>query len=596
MGRGRTKGEARAPRPSKKRTAERDSADPDARGRAHRASAAAKRAGANAARRGASNVADDDARGRPSSRTPRGRRGAPQQTNAPRGLAAAALRRGELQRAYREKSRRINASDSADDDDPEAAASSGGARERAEPSGVAARNVAHLLLLPDRAAANDTPPSDAASLAASDDATCTSPLSSPSSDDATCTSPLSSSSTTTSSSSSSSSSSTRGGRVRYLGSGFRLVRCMPHLKRREADAAVSAGRVLVNGALVRPSRRVLDGDVVTLDGRVMRWEARANAVEAGLGDPIGDGSGDPGRHAFVYLKYHKPRGVVCTMEPSRADSLLFALKDELTALGRAKRADDAASADHAGARATRSAKARARRVKPARVFPVGRLDKESSGLVLLTDDGRVSEALLDPRRKAPKTYDVDVHPPASLADAETLARGVVIETTQQRTGIATVAPTLPCAVEPVEATRLIHAAAKEEDREEEGPGGAAGSDASRNKERTATEKSRRFATLRFVLREGRNRQIRKMCEAVGLEVTRLHRTEVGGVRLGDLEVGGVRRIEGGELDALRRAVDDARGGGGGGGGGYSGGAATRRAAEASEGWGARIARGEGAGE
>jgi hypothetical protein len=89
-----------------------------------------------------------------------------------------------------------------------------------------------------------------------------------------------------------------------------------------------------------------------------------------------------------------------------------------------------------------------------------------------------------------------------------------------------------------------------------------------------------------------------MCEAVGLEVTRLHRTEVGGVRLGDLEVGGVRRIEGEELDALRRAVDDARGGGGGGGGGggYSGGAATRRAAEASEGWGARIARGEGDGE
>jgi len=573
MGRGRTKGEARAPRPSKKRTAERDSADPDARGRAHRASAAAKRAGANAARRGASNVADDDARGRSSSRTPRGR-GTPRQTNAPQGLAAAALRRGELQRAYREKSRRINGSESADDDDPEAAASSGGARERAEPSGVAARNVAHLLLLPDRAAANDAPPSDAASLAASDDATCTSPLSSPSS-------------------SSSSSSSTRGGRVRYLGSGFRLVRCMPHLKRREADAAVSAGRVLVNGALVRPSRRVLDGDVVTLDGRVMRWEARANAVEAGLGD-LGDGSGDPGRHAFVYLKYHKPRGVVCTMEPSRADSLLFALKDELTALGRAKRADDATSADHAGARATRGAKARARRVKPVRVFPVGRLDKESSGLVLLTDDGRVSEALLDPRRKAPKTYDVDVHPPASLADAETLARGVVIETTQQRTGIATVAPTLPCAVEPVEATR-IHAAAKEEDREEEAPGGAAGSDASRNKERTATEKSRRFATLRFVLREGRNRQIRKMCEAVGLEVTRLHRTEVGGVRLGDLEVGGVRRIEGGELDALRRAVDDARGGGGGGGGGSSGGAATRRAAEASEGWGARIARGEGDG-
>jgi pseudouridine synthase len=305
----------------------------------------------------------------------------------------------------------------------------------------------------------------------------------------------------------------------YLGSGFRLVRCMPHLRRREADAAVSGGRVRVNGVLVKPSRRVVAGDVVTLDGKKMDWEPFANAAEGAIvGGSIGDDTSLMNNQSrFVYLKYHKPRGVTCTMEPSQKSSMLYALKDELKWLTETRRR----WLSSVGDRASRG---------PVRVFPVGRLDRDSSGLVLLTDDGRVPEALLDPKNKAPKTYDVEVDRAVSDAAVQTLRDGVVIATTQQRDGIETVAPTLPC-----EVTRITPASK-----------GTHGVDA-----------------LRFVLREGRNRQIRKMCAAVGTEVTSLHRVSVGDVRLSDaprgdatsaLECGGVRALEGDELAALARDV------------------------------------------
>ena len=279
---------------------------------------------------------------------------------------------------------------------------------------------------------------------------------------------------------------------------------MPHLRRREADDAVSAGRVLVNGKLVKPSRRVVAGDVVTLDGKKMDWEPFAAAVEREISCADGTSAGSS---PFVYLKYHKPRGVTCTMEPSQRSSMLYALKDELRFLRETRRA-------------------------PVRVFPVGRLDRDSSGLVLLTDDGRVPEAILDPKNKAPKTYDVDVDRRVSERALRRLREGVVIATTQQRDGIETIAPTLPCEVSRIAETK-----------------GARGADA-----------------LRFVLREGRNRQIRKMCEAIGVEVTSLHRVAVGDVELrlgGDggederLECGAVRAVEGDELAALARAVADA---------------------------------------
>jgi pseudouridine synthase len=332
---------------------------------------------------------------------------------------------------------------------------------------------------------------------------------------------------------------------------------MPHLRRREADDAVSSGRVLVNGQLVRPSRRVVSGDVVTLDGKAMDWEPFAAAVEADIADTSSSRSNSThSTHSsrFVYLKYNKPRGVTCTMEPSQKSSMLYALKDELKVLAEARRKQNG-GASLGG--------------QSSRVFPVGRLDRDSSGLVLLTDDGRVPEALLDPKNKASKTYDVDVDRFVSDASIEKLRSGVVITTTQQRDGITTTAATSPCEVSRIPVTKGSH-----------------GADA-----------------LRFVLTEGRNRQIRKMCEAIGVEVTSLHRRSIGDVSLsvlsatedGDdekqktenagsvLECGGVRAVEGEELMYLARAVAES--------------AARRQAAPtggakaraaAPEGWGKRI--------
>ena len=253
--------------------------------------------------------------------------------------------------------------------------------------------------------------------------------------------------------------------TKYSGTGFRLVRCMPHLRRREADDAVSQGRVLVNGELVKPSRRVMSGDVVTLDGKKMDWEGFAASTESAVTDASD----------FIYLKYHKPRGVTCTMEPSQRSSMLFALKDELSALTAMRK-----NGDDSG------------KLVPVRLFPVGRLDRDSSGLVLLTDDGRVPEALLDPTRKANKVYEVDLDSEVSEQALNKLRAGVVITTTQQRDGIATTAPTLPCTIDRIPCTPGAHS----------------------------------VCALRFTLKEGRNRQIRKMCETIGVDVTRLHRLSV----------------------------------------------------------------------
>ena len=218
--------------------------------------------------------------------------------------------------------------------------------------------------------------------------------------------------------------------------------------------------------------------MVTLDGRVMNWEPYAVAVEAELSD---DAAGATSR--FVYLAYNKPRGVVCTMEPGQRTSLHYVLERER------------------------------KRLNNVRVFPVGRLDKDSSGLVLLTNDGRVSDALLDPSRKAEKEYDVDVDREVNEEDARRLAEGVVITTTQQRGMEETTAATQPCRV-----TKI-------------------------------GERS-----LRFVLKEGRNRQIRKMCEALTYDVRVLHRTRIDELRLGELERGGLRPLDEDELRALSARV------------------------------------------
>ncbi|MBZ0270168.1 rRNA pseudouridine synthase [bacterium] len=145
---------------------------------------------------------------------------------------------------------------------------------------------------------------------------------------------------------------------------------------------------------------------------------------------------------------------------------------------------------------------------PGRVFPVGRLDYRSEGLLLFTNDGDLAYRLTHPRFKVEKTYHVDVEGSVSREVIAKLARGVVLED----------GPTQPTE------TRILR------------------------KRKTRT-------TLEMELKEGRKRQIRRMLALFGLEVTKLRRVRLGPLRLGDLPPGSWRPLEEDEIRALRRAVD-----------------------------------------
>lgn len=129
---------------------------------------------------------------------------------------------------------------------------------------------------------------------------------------------------------------------------------------------------------------------------------------------------------------------------------------------------------------------------PERVFPIGRLDKESRGLLLLTNDGDLANKLMHPRYEKEKEYIVTLHKEITDKKAEELGRGILIDKKK----------TAPCTVEHLDPKKL-----------------------------------------RFILKEGRNRQIRKMCGAIGFEVIDLFRTRVGNIELGALLEGRHIKIE-----------------------------------------------------
>ena len=144
---------------------------------------------------------------------------------------------------------------------------------------------------------------------------------------------------------------------------------------------------------------------------------------------------------------------------------------------------------------------------PDRVYPIGRLDKNSEGLLLFTNDGEFANMIMHPRNHISKTYRVTVRPDITDEQAVKLSTGVEIDGKM----------TLP-------ATVLV------------------------------LNKEPNRVVLQITIFEGRNRQIRKMCEAVGLEVARLKRTSVGPLKLGMLAPGDWRELTPVELTALRNAV------------------------------------------
>ncbi len=217
--------------------------------------------------------------------------------------------------------------------------------------------------------------------------------------------------------------------------------------RRKAEELIVSGAVRVNGQVVTLGTRIdPDRDKVTLHGkRVVRQ--RQN----------------------VYVMLHKPRGFVTTMS------------DEMDRKCVAELVQDVGT----------------------RVYPVGRLDRESEGLLLMTNDGAFAQMLMHPSHHIGKTYRVTVRPTVTDEQITQLTTGMMID--GRRTAPAEV--------------RIV----------------------TREPERVVME---------VILYEGRNRQIRKMCEALGLEVARLKRTAIGNVKLGMLHPGDWRQLTDREVASL----------------------------------------------
>jgi 23S rRNA pseudouridine2605 synthase/23S rRNA pseudouridine2604 synthase len=216
--------------------------------------------------------------------------------------------------------------------------------------------------------------------------------------------------------------------------------------RRQGEAMIAAGRVTVNGQVATTPGTVVDPqkDRVAVDGRGVALETR-----------------------LVYLILHKPVGIVtsCRHPGQRVVTDLVDL--------------------------------------PQRVYPVGRLDKDSSGLLLLTNDGRIHHRLSHPSFDHEKEYIVDVDIPMFDDVLRQLAEGIVLDGRRTR----------PAKVVSLDASRF-----------------------------------------RIVLREGRNRQIRRMVEAVGGRVETLKRVRFANLRLGKLKPGQWRFLTAGEIENLLKAA------------------------------------------
>ncbi|MBQ3136126.1 MAG: rRNA pseudouridine synthase [Clostridia bacterium] len=221
--------------------------------------------------------------------------------------------------------------------------------------------------------------------------------------------------------------------------------------RRKSEELIEQGVVRVNGQIAFIGDKINPkNDTVTVKGKKIVKQKN---------------------HTYIML--HKPRGFITTMSDERDRKCVAELIKDV----------------------------------PGRVYPVGRLDRDSEGMLLCTNDGEFANAMTHPRKHVPKTYRVTVRPTVTQEQITELTTGIVIDD-------RTTAPA------------EIRVVTREEGR----------------------------VVLEIILYEGRNRQIRKMCEAVGLEVARLKRTAVGSVKLGMLKQGDWRDLTEDEVRKLMIAA------------------------------------------
>jgi 23S rRNA pseudouridine2605 synthase len=232
---------------------------------------------------------------------------------------------------------------------------------------------------------------------------------------------------------------------------MRLAKYLAHAgvaSRRAAERMIAEGRVQVGGEPVTdPARDVGDRDDVRVDGRGLEQEQRE------------------------YFLLHKPIGVLSTASDPQGRPTVTELVDS-----------------------------------DARLYPVGRLDADSSGLVLLTNDGELANRMMHPRYEVPRTYRVRVSGSPSKRALQELREGVALEDGRSRPARVRVA------------------------------GGG------------------RESVVEVTIHEGRNRIVRRMFEAVGYPVRSLERVTFGPLQLGRLQPGSARRLRPHELEEVRRAA------------------------------------------
>ena len=223
--------------------------------------------------------------------------------------------------------------------------------------------------------------------------------------------------------------------------------------RRKAEEYISAGRVKVNGHPCKLGDKAdAVHDIVTIDGERIAYDIKRK---------------------LYYIMLNKPRGYVTTMSDEQGRRSVVDLLEGVEE----------------------------------RVYPIGRLDRNSEGLLLFTNDGDFANTVMHPRNHIAKIYRVTIQGSVTEEQIIQLSTGVEIDGRM----------TLPA---------TINVLTQEENR----------------------------TVLQMTITEGRNRQIRKMCEAVGLEVARLKRTAIGPIKLGMLKPGDYRELTKDELRAIRNAI------------------------------------------
>ena len=222
------------------------------------------------------------------------------------------------------------------------------------------------------------------------------------------------------------------------------------LSRRAAEEEIKAGKVKVNGITATLGDKIdPEKDIVEYKGKRIAQKKESD---------------------FVYILLNKPCGVVTSAKDERGRICVT----DLVKCGK-------------------------------RVYPVGRLDLNSQGLILMTNDGELTNKLTHPRHEIPKIYEVDVVGKVTTEQLNMLNSSLTID------GYVLL---------PVKTEFLA--------------------------------KTDKFTTLRMTLYEGRNRQIRKMCEQVGLKVAKLTRVAIGDITLGNLDAGKWRYLTKNEINMLKK--------------------------------------------